>query len=89
MPMSMQTIVAISTKMLGRIIYLGTDEGDTVKAGQVLVKLDDNDLRAQEASAKAGLDLAQQSLPLDQVNINRAQDDFNRAEVQYQKRNRD
>ncbi len=75
--------VAISTKMLGRIIYLGTDEGDSVKAGQVLVKLDDSDLRAQEASAKAGLGLAQQSLPLDQVNINRANDDFNRAEVQY------
>jgi membrane fusion protein (multidrug efflux system) len=75
--------VAISTKMLGRIVYLGTDEGDTVNAGQVLVKLDDSDLRAQEASAKAGLGLAQQSLPLDQVNINRAQDDYNRAEVQY------
>jgi len=75
--------VAISTKMLGRITYLGTDEGDTVNAGQVLVRLDDSDLRAQEASAKAGLALAQESLPLDQVNINRAQDDFNRAEVQY------
>jgi len=75
--------VAISTRMLGRIIYLGTDEGDTVNAGQILVKLDDSDLRAQEASSKAGLGLAQQNLPLDQVNINRAQDDFNRAEVQY------
>jgi len=75
--------VAISTKMLGRIIYLGTDEGDTVKTGQLLVRLDDSDLRAQEASAKAGLDLAQQSLPLAQVDVNRAQDDFNRAEVQY------
>ena len=75
--------VSISSKMLGRIIYLGTDEGDTVQAGQVLVRLDDNDLKAQEASAKAGLALAQQSLPLDQVNINRAQDDFNRDEVQY------
>ncbi len=69
--------------MLGRIVYLGTDEGDTVKTGQVLVKLDESDLRAQEASAKAGLELAQQSLPLAQVEINRAQDDFNRAEVQY------
>ncbi len=75
--------VSISSKMLGRITYLGTDEGDTTQAGQVLVRLDDSDLRAQEASAKAGLELAQQSLPLDQVNINRAQDDFNRAEVQY------
>lgn len=75
--------VAISTKMLGRIIYLGTDEGDTVHAGQVLLRLDDRDLRAEEASAKAGLELAQQSVPLAQVGVNRAQDDFNRAEVQY------
>ncbi len=75
--------VAISTKMLGRIIYLGTDEGDTVQAGQVLVRLDDRDLRAEEASAKAGLSLAEESIPLEQVQVNRAKDDFNRAQVQY------
>ncbi len=75
--------VSISTKILGRIVYLGADEGDTVKSGQVLVRLDDNDLRAQEISAKAGLELAQQSLPLAQVDVDRAQEDFHRAEVQY------
>lgn len=75
--------VSVSTKVLGRVVYLGTDEGDTVKTGQILVRLDDTNLRAQEASAKAGLELAQQSLPLAQVEVNRAQDDFNRAVVQY------
>ncbi|HEY6950814.1 MAG TPA: HlyD family secretion protein, partial [Bacteroidota bacterium] len=55
----------------------------TVRAGQVILRLDDSNLRAQEASAKAGLDLAQQSLPLAQVEVNRAQDDFNRSSVQY------
>ncbi len=75
--------VSISTKMLGRITFLGTDEGDTVKAGQILVKLDDSDLRAQEESAKAGLELVQKSVPLAQINVSRAQDDFNRAQVQY------
>ncbi len=75
--------VAISTKMLGRIVYLGTDEGDTVKAGQVLVRLDERDLHAEEVSARAALSLAEQSVPLAQVDVNRAKDDFNRAEVQY------
>ncbi len=75
--------VSVSSKMLGRIMYLGTDEGDTVKAGQVLVKLDNSDLKAQETSAKAGLELAQKSIPLAQVNVSRAQDDFNRGETQY------
>ncbi len=75
--------VSISSKMLGRINYLGTDEGDTVKAGQVLVRLDDNDLKAQEAAAKAGLELAKNSIPLAQVNLSRAQDDYNRGLSQY------
>ena len=75
--------VSTSSKILGRIIYLGTDEGDTVKAGQVLVKLDNSDLKAQETSAKAGLDLAKNSVPLAQVNLSRAQDDFNRGVAQY------
>jgi membrane fusion protein, multidrug efflux system len=75
--------VAVSTKVLGRIVSLGTDEGDTVRTGDVLVKLDDNNLRAQEESAKASLELAQNSIPLSQVEVNRAQDDFNRANTQY------
>ncbi len=75
--------VAVSTKVLGRIIYLGTDEGDSVGINQVLVKLDDSNLRAQEASAQAGLELAQKSIPLAQVEVDRAQEDFNRASVQY------
>ena len=75
--------ISISSKMLGRINFLGTAEGDTVKAGQVLVKLDDSDLRAQEVSAKAGLALAQNNIPLAQVNLNRAQDDFKRGETEY------
>jgi len=74
---------SISSKMLGRIIYLGTDEGDTVKTGQVLVRLDDSDLKAEEASAKANLELAKNSIPLAQVNLSRAQDDFNRGESQF------
>lgn len=75
--------VSISSKILGRIVYLGTDEGDTVKAGEVLVRLDNSDLKAQEASAKAGFELVQKSIPLAQVNVSCAQDDFNRGETQY------
>ena len=75
--------VAVSTKILGRIVYLGSDEGDTVSAGQVLVKLDDSNLRAQEASAKAGLDLALKSITLSQVEVDRAQQDFNRSSIQF------
>jgi membrane fusion protein (multidrug efflux system) len=75
--------IAVSSKILGRIVFLGAEEGDTVKTGQVLVRLDDSDLRAQEASSKASLDLATQSVPFAQVEVNRALEDFSRAAVQY------
>jgi membrane fusion protein, multidrug efflux system len=74
---------SISSKMLGRIVYLGANEGDTVKAGQLLVKLDDSDLKAQETSVKTALELAEKSIMLGEVNVDRADNDFKRGEIQY------
>jgi membrane fusion protein (multidrug efflux system) len=75
--------VSTSTKILGRIVFLGAQEGDTVKSGQILIKLDDTDLLAQEASAKAAINLAEESIKLSQVQVERSQEDFKRAEVQF------
>ena len=75
--------VSISSKMLGRIARLTVDEGDTVVAGQVLVTLDDSDLRAQLAQATAAFHLAQESVLLARVNLARAQDDYRRADQQF------
>jgi membrane fusion protein, multidrug efflux system len=74
--------VSISTKILGRIVELNADEGDTVHIGKILVRLDDTDLRAQEAQVMAALRLAEESIKLAAVNVSRTQDDFNRADVQ-------
>jgi membrane fusion protein, multidrug efflux system len=75
--------VTVSAKILGRISTLGADEGDTVKSGMVLVRIDDTDLRAQEAQAQASLRLAGENQKLAAVSFTRAQDDFKRAEQQY------
>ncbi|MGA9364056.1 MAG: HlyD family secretion protein [Bacteroidota bacterium] len=75
--------VSISSKMLGRIIQLTVDEGDSVKAGQVIVRLDDSDLRAQEEQAKAALAYARESVALAKVNVDKAQDDYQRAKIQF------
>jgi len=72
----------ITTKVLGRIVTLGADEGDTVHAGQLLIKLDDADLQAHLAEAQAELDLAQKNVTLAEVSEARAEDDYNRAAVQ-------
>jgi membrane fusion protein (multidrug efflux system) len=75
--------LSVSAKILGRIEQLTVDEGDTVKQGQVLVRLDSTDFKAREAQAEAALALAKESINLAKVNLDKAQDDFNRAEKQY------
>jgi len=75
--------VSVSSRMLGRIVKLTVDEGDTVAAGQVLVILDDSDLKAQMAQATAASRLAGESVKLARVNLTRAQDDYRRADQQY------
>jgi membrane fusion protein (multidrug efflux system) len=75
--------VSISPKVLGRIVLLTVDEGSRVKQGDLLVRLDDTDLQAQVEQAKANLAFAQNSLPLAKVNLDRATDDFGRADLQF------
>jgi membrane fusion protein, multidrug efflux system len=75
--------VTISSKILGRIVTLNADEGDSVKAGQLLVQIDDSDLKAQEAQARAALDYVQQNVTVARIALDRAKDDFDRAAIQY------
>jgi membrane fusion protein, multidrug efflux system len=75
--------VSISSKITGRIVQLNAAEGDTVTQGQLLVQLDDSDLRAQEAQAQAGLEYAQQAVGLAEVNLQKAQEDLNRSTAEF------
>ena len=75
--------LSVSAKILGRITRLNFDEGDSVKKGQLLVKLDSTDLMAQENQARAMVDLSNETIKLAQVNVAKALDDFNRAQKQY------
>lgn len=49
-----KVVVAVSSKVTGRIESLYADEGDTVKAGQILAKLEDADFHQQVLQAQAG-----------------------------------
>jgi HlyD family secretion protein len=70
--------VTVASKVAGRIVGIEVREGDAVKAGQLLVRLDDAQLRArvdqaaaakatiesQVASARLGIDLLRKEVPL-------------------------
>lgn len=75
--------ITVSSKVLGRVTQLTVDEGDTTKEGQLLVRLDDSDLRAQEAQAKAALEYTEKNVLLARVGSDRAKDDFDRASIQF------
>jgi HlyD family secretion protein len=60
--------IDIDTKFAGRIAQLFVDEGDMVKAGQVLARMDTQDLAAQLARAESQIQQARHSL--DEANAN-------------------
>lgn len=75
--------VTISSKILGRIVTLNADEGDSVALGRLLVQLDESDLKAQEVQASAALDYVQQNVAVAKIALDRAKDDFDRASMQF------
>jgi HlyD family secretion protein len=54
--------IAVGSKVMGRVEWIGVEKGDKVKQGQVLVRLEDNEYRAQVNQAKANLAAAQARL---------------------------
>jgi multidrug resistance efflux pump len=56
--------IAITAELGGRVVELKVDEGDEVKAGQVLVELDKSDLLAQKIQLEAALTTAKTNLDL-------------------------
>jgi HlyD family secretion protein len=54
--------IAVGAKVMGRVAWIGVEKGDTVQAGQVLVRLEDAEFRAQVNQANANLAAAQARL---------------------------
>ena len=57
-----QRKAAVASKGTGRLVYLGVVEGDRVRTGQVIARIEDLDVRAQLAQAQANLDLSRAEL---------------------------
>ena len=57
-----QRKAAVASKGTGRLVYLGVVEGDRVRAGQVIARIEDADVKAQLAQAQANLQLSRAEL---------------------------
>lgn len=68
-----KVVVGVSATITARVVELHADQGDLVKAGQLLARLEEDDFRQQEELALAGLDKAIAILELEEANLRKAQ----------------
>jgi RND family efflux transporter MFP subunit len=69
---------AVASKITGKMVELDIEEGDRVKDGQIIAKLDDTNIRAALNAARAQLEYAKAGLAETRVNLNNAQRDYTR-----------
>lgn len=69
---------AVASKITDRMVELDIEEGDRVKAGQIIARLDDTNIRASLNAARAQLAYAKAGLAETQVNLTNAQRDYDR-----------
>jgi len=77
---------AVASKITGKMVELNIEEGDRVKAGQVIARLDDTNIRASLNAARAQVELAKAGLAETQVNLTNAQRDYDRQRMLLQGR---
>jgi RND family efflux transporter MFP subunit len=86
---------AVASKGTGRLVYLGVEEGDQVKKGQLIARLEDDDVmaalrraRAELAAEEAELKDARESLKRQKMLLEKdfvAQSEYDTAEARYKR----
>lgn len=54
--------IDLGSKVMGRVAWIGIEKGDQVREGQILVRLEDTEFRAQHRQAQASLAVAEARL---------------------------
>ncbi len=70
--------VEISAEVVAKILEMPVEEGDTVKSGDLLCRLDDADYRARLASANASVAKLKATITQAEADLEKAQRDFQR-----------
>lgn len=79
--------INVNSKVTGRVAWIGVEKGDKVKEGQVLVRLEDDEFRAQAQQAQGALTSAKARLAAMEngsrpEETSRAQHDLEQAQAQ-------
>lgn len=74
-----QRKAAVASKATGRLEWLGVREGSTVKAGEVLARLENRDVTAQMQQAAANIKVAEAALEQGQAELSDAERQLRRS----------
>jgi HlyD family secretion protein len=77
---------AVSTKATGRLEWLGVEEGSRVKSGQVIARLENQDVAAARDSVLAGVNAARANLEQGVAELRDAEVSYNRAQDLFAKK---
>jgi RND family efflux transporter MFP subunit len=76
---------SLASKTTGRLVWLGVEEGSRVEKGQVVARLENEDLTAALAQTKAGLNASEENLRGTLAELDDARADFNRKKPLLEK----
>jgi RND family efflux transporter MFP subunit len=78
-----QRKAAVASKGTGRLEFLGVIEGDRVKKGEIIGRIESNDVEAMLGQAKAGLNVAKAGLETAQAELDDAKSNFGREKTLF------
>ncbi len=80
-----QRKAAVASKITGRLVFLGVEEGSRVKKGEVIARLENDDAKAAMERAKADAKVAHFNLEQSQAEMDDAVLDYNRKKELVEK----
>ena len=80
-----QTEVKISSEASGEVVFLGAKEGDSIRKGQLLVRIKPDLIETQMQQFEAALESAKVGITIAKVEVDRADQELKRVLALYQK----
>lgn len=77
--------VDLSAEVPGRVVELKVEEGDSVQAGDLLLRLDDNQYKSRVEQADAALRSARANLALSEARLEKTKSDLDRLQAMSEK----
>ena len=75
---------SLSSKSMGRLIYLGVEEGDKVKSGDLIGRIESSDVEAILTQANASLEVTNANLSQAEAEAEESKNNFNRSKKLFE-----